>query len=193
MTRHLKSPWSLYSISLHLTLLTKRSWSWPWMTYSDPFCSMSTGPPNPEIYLHVFQNFTMKIHGQWRTWGQSSRSHCWLSNQLIYFLFVSHQSAMPFLRCSDLQIWPWKYKGKVMAKAKIDGYNWGLVFNRYIHFSFCGDRIIMCWDIANSIFDLENSRSTWWPRSNKTNGHIWGLEFNEYVCFLFLGDRIIFG
>ena len=30
----------------------------------------------------------------------SSRSHCWLSNQPTYFFFISHKSALPFLRYS---------------------------------------------------------------------------------------------
>ena len=32
-------------------------------------------------------------------------------------------------------------------------------FSRCVCFSFRGNRTIFCWDIANSIFDLENSRS----------------------------------
>ena len=43
--QHLKSPPSLSGRSLHLTLLTKGSQSWSWMTYSHPFCSMSISPP----------------------------------------------------------------------------------------------------------------------------------------------------
>ena len=34
-------------------------------------------------------------------------------------------------------------KVKVMAKVKIDGYIWGLVFNQYFHFSFSGNRTIL--------------------------------------------------
>ena len=57
--RHLKSPWALSGSSLHLILVTKRSRSWSWMT---PDCSLSIGPPIPEIGL--FQNLTLKIQGQ---------------------------------------------------------------------------------------------------------------------------------
>ena len=46
-----------------------------------------------------------------------------------------------------------------MAKVKPDGHIWALVFNRYVCFSFRGNRTIFVWDIANSIFDLEKSRS----------------------------------
>ena len=43
--QQLKSLPSLSHRSLHLTLVTKRSRSWSWMTYSHPLCSMSIGPP----------------------------------------------------------------------------------------------------------------------------------------------------
>ena len=41
--RQLKSPRSLSRRSIHLTLVTK--WSWSWMTYCHPLCAMSIGPP----------------------------------------------------------------------------------------------------------------------------------------------------
>ena len=53
-----------------------------------------------------------------------------------------------------------------MAKVKPIGHIWGLEFNRYVCFSFSGNRTTFGWDIANSIFDLENSRSRSWPRSH---------------------------
>ena len=43
-----------------------------------------------------------------------------------------------------------------MAKVKPDGHIWALDFNRYVCFSFRGNRTFFGWDIANSIFDLEN-------------------------------------
>ena len=52
-----------------------------------------------------------------------------------------------------------------MAKAKADGHIWGLEINRYACFSFCGNRTIFGWDIANSMLDLDNSKSRSWPRS----------------------------
>ena len=45
------------------------------------------------------------------------------------------------------------------------GHILGLEFNRYVCFSFRGNQTIYSWDIANSIFALENSRSMSWPRS----------------------------
>ena len=79
---------------------------------------------------------------------------------------------------------------KVMAKVKPIGHIWVLEFNRYICFSFLGNRTTFGWDIANSIFDLENSRSRSCPRSNPM---VTGLEINRYVCFSFCGNRTIFG
>ena len=90
------------------------------------------------------------------------------------------------LRYSYTKIWPWKLMVKVMCvvksqghvwpskvkvmvmfmvKFKPIGHIWGLEFNRYVCFSFRGNRTTFGWDIGNSIFDLENSRSMSWPRS----------------------------
>ena len=71
-----------------------------------------------------------------------------------------------WLRYSKFHGWPWKFKGKFMAKVKPDGHIWGLKFNQYACFSFHGNRTIFGWDIVNSIFDLENSKSKSCPRSN---------------------------
>ena len=57
-------------------------------------------------------------------------------------------------------------KVKVMVKVKPIGHIRGLGFNLYVCFSFRGNRTTFDWDIANSIFDLKNSRSKSWPRSN---------------------------
>ena len=93
--------------------------------------------------------------------------HIWgLGVQSICLLFVLWQSDHFWLRYSKFYIWPWKFKVKVIAKVKPDGHIWALEFNRYVCFSFCGNRTIFGWDIANSIFDLENSRSRSWPSSN---------------------------
>ena len=72
-------------------------------------------------------------------------------------LFVSWQSDRFWLRYSQFDIWPWKFKVKVMAKVKPDGPIRSLEFSRCVCFSFRGNRIVFGWDIANSIFDLENS------------------------------------
>ena len=96
-----------------------------------------------------------------------SDGHIWgLGIQSISLLFVSWQSDHFWLRYSKFYIWPWKFRVKVMAKVKTDGHIWALESNRYVCFSFCGNRTIYGWDIANSIFDLEKSRSRSSPRSN---------------------------
>ena len=86
--------------------------------------------------------------------------HIWgLGVQSICLLFAPWQSAHFWLRYSKFHIWPWKFKVKVMTNVKPDGHFWALEFNRYVCCSFRGNRTIFGWDIANSIFDLEKSRS----------------------------------
>ena len=136
-----------------------------------PLCNVNQ-PSHSEIQL--FQNLTMKIHGQGHVCGQRSRltfkiqrSRLWSrSNPLVTFgvqsislLFVSWQSDHFWLRYSNFYIRPWKFKVKVMAKVKPDGHIWALEFNRYVCFSFCGNQTIFGWDIVNSIFDFQKSRS----------------------------------
>ena len=55
----------------------------------------------------------------------------------------------------------------VMAKVKADGHIWSLKFHRSVCFSFRGNWTIFGWDIANSIFDLEKSRSRSQRKSTK--------------------------
>ena len=109
------------------------------------------------------------------------------SNQVIY---MSGPTIVPKMK--EIQKVVQKFKVKVMAKVKPDGHIWALEFNQYVCFSFRGNRTTFGWDIGNSIFDLENSRSKSWPRSNLmvTFG---ALELNRYVCFSFRGNRTIFG
>ena len=86
--------------------------------------------------------------------------HIWALefNWYVCFSFL-WQSYHFWLRYCKFCIWPWKFKVKVMAKVKPNGHIWALEFNRYVCFSFRGNRSIFGWDIANSIFDLEKSRS----------------------------------
>ena len=97
-----------------------------------PLCNVNQ-PSHSDILL--FQNLTMKIHGQGHVWSKVKVT-------------------------SDLQ------NSKIKVKVKPIGHIWGLEFSRYVCFSFRGNRTTFGWDIANSIFDLENSRSRSWPRSN---------------------------
>ena len=112
------------------------------------------------------------------TWPCSPNGHSHGHEWSTSISFVQCQSALPFWDNS----YPWSKpcvwskvkvtfdlensKVKVMAKVKSEGHIWGLEFNRYVCFSFHGNWTLFGWGIANSIFDLENSRSTSWPRTN---------------------------
>ena len=108
-----------------------------------------------------------KFKGQGYGQGQTHWSHLRPGVQSICLLFVLWQSDHFWLRYSKFYIWPWKFKVKVMAKVKPDGHIWALEFNGYVCFSFRGNRTIFGGDIANSIFDLEKSRSRSRSRSPK--------------------------
>ena len=177
--RQLKSPRSLSGRYIHLTLVTKWSWSWSWMTYCHTLCAMSIGPPILRYsYFKIWPWKSMVkvmcvVKGQGHVWpwkfkgqGQTHWSHLRPGGQSICLLFVSWQSDHFWLRYSKFHIWPWKFKVKVMAKVKADGHIWALEFNRYLCLSFRGNRTIFGWVIANSIFDLEKSRSWSCSRSN---------------------------
>ena len=107
---------------------------------------------------------TLKSQGQCHGQGQILWSHLRLRVQSICLLLVSWQLDHFWLRYSEFHIWPWKFK--VMAKLKFHGHIWGSEFNQYVRFLFHGNRTLFGWDIANSIFDLEKSRSRSRPRSN---------------------------
>ena len=145
-------------------------------------CAMSIGPPILRYsYLKIWPWNSMvkvmcavkgeghlwpsKFKGQGYGQGQTHWSHLKPGVQST-LLFVSWQSDQFWLRYRKFHIWPWKFKVKVIAKVKPGGHIWGLEFNRYVCFSFCGNRTSFGWDIANSIFDLGNSRSRSWLRSN---------------------------
>ena len=132
--RQLKSPQSLPGRSIHLTLVTK--WSWSWMTYCHLLCAMSISPP-------ILRYNYFKI---------------WPWKSMVKVIWVVKGQG---------QIWPSKFKVKVMAKVKPNGHIWALEFNQYVCFSFRGNRTIFGWDIANSIFDLEKSRSRSRQKSTK--------------------------
>ena len=134
-------------------------WSHPGHYLVDPY----TRPWSPNSQGHIWPwKFKCQGHSQ----GQTHWSHLRPGVQSICLLFVSFQSDHFWLRHSKFHIWPWKFKVKVMAKVKSDCRIWGLEFNRYVSFSFRGNRTLFTRDTANSIFDLENSRSRSWPRSN---------------------------
>ena len=78
-----------------------------------------------------------------------------------------------------------------MAKVKpVTGHIWGQEFHPYVCFSFRGNRSIFGWDMANSIFDLENSRSWSWSRpSPVVTFEAWS---SIHVCFWFHSNCTIF-
>ena len=155
------------------------------MTYCHPLCAMSIGPPILWYsYIKIWPWKSMVkvmcvVKGQGHIWpsklkgqgygqglSQTHWSHLRPGVQSICLLFVSCQSDLFWPRYSKFHIWPWKLKVKVVVKVKPDGHIWAIGFNRYVCFSFRGNRTIFGWDIANSIFDLEKSRSWSWSRSN---------------------------
>ena len=156
----LKSPQSLSGRSIHLTLVTKWSRSWSWMTYCHPLVQCLSALPFWDTAISKFDH-----ENPW------SSSCVWSKIKVTF----------------DLQ----NSKVKVMVKVKPIDHIWGLQFNRYVCFSFRGSRTIFGWDIANSIIDLQNSRSRLWPRSNLI------VKFEAFssidVCFLLGGNRTIFG
>ena len=160
----------------HLTFKIQRSRLWsrsnPLVTFEawssinmSAFRFVAIGPLLAEIQEIPY--LTLKIHGQGHGQGQTRWSHLSPKVQSICLLFVLRQSDHFWLRYSEFYIWPWKFKVKVMAKVKPDGHIWALEFNRYVCFSFRGNRTIFGWDIANSIFDLEKSRSRSRRKSTK--------------------------
>ena len=171
-----------------------------------PLCNVNR-PSHSEIQL--FQNLTMKIHGQGHVCGQRSRSlltfkiqfygqaqthwpHLRPGVESICLLFVSWQSDHFWLTYRKFHIWPWKFKVKVMAKIKPDGHIWGFAVQ-----SIC--LLFISWQSWH--FWLRYSKFYFWPWKFKVKvmakvkayGHIWALEFNRYVCFSFRGNRTIFG
>ena len=100
------------------------SYTWPWSW-------------NGQDHIWPWK-FNYQGHGQRQThcqiWGLEFKSMC--------LLFVSWQSDHFWQRYSQFHIWPWKFKVTVMAKVKPDGHIWGLEINRYVCFSFRGNRTI---------------------------------------------------
>ena len=133
-------------------------WSHPGHYLVDPY----TWPWSSNVQNHIWPwKFKCQCRGQ----GQTHCSHLRPGVQSICLPFVSWHSDFG-LRYSKFHIWPWKLKVNVMIKVKSDGHIWGIEFNRYVCVSFRGNRTIFSRDIGNSIFDLDNSRSRSWLRSN---------------------------
>ena len=135
------------------------------------------------------QNSNIKVMAKVKPIG-----HIWgLESKSICLLLVSWQLGHFWLRYIKIHISPWKFKVKVTAKVKSDGNFLGQEFNRCVCFLFCGNRTIFGSDIANSTFDLENSRSRSWPRSKPM------VTFEAYssvdvfaFCFVEIGPCLLF-
>ena len=137
--RHLQSPWSLSVRSLHLIMVTKWSRS----------------------------QLTLKIQTS-RSWPRLNPLVTFESCSSIDMFAFCFMPIGPFLvQIQQIPYLTLKFKVKVMAKVKSDGHIWGLKFNRCVCFSFRGNRAIFGWDIANSIFELEKSRSRYRPKLTK--------------------------
>ena len=122
-----------------------------WTSYhSHPFGSMSNGPPIPEI--QHFQSLTLKIQGQ----GHSSRSQSRNNTLSTLIPFVPCQSPVTFLGYSYFKIWHWKFKVKVISKAKVESHNVGPTFSRLTSISFHVNRASHSWVATFSKFVLEN-------------------------------------
>ena len=185
-------------------------YTWPWSPNGHghghdllppPLCNVNR-PSHSEIQL--FQNFTMKIHGQGHVCSQRSRSgltfkiqrsRLWSkSNPLVTFeawssticlLFVLWQSHHFWLRYRKFRIWPWKSRSRSWQRSNLMVTFEALELNQYVCFSFRGNRTIFGSDIANSIFDLENSGSRSWPRSNP----FLSPRFQS-ICLLYISVKV---
>ena len=74
--------------------------------------------------------------------------------------------AWPWSPNNQDHIWPWKFKCQGHGQGQT---HWSHLMHgvqSIFCFSFRSNRTTFRWDIANSTFDFENSRSRWWPRSN---------------------------
>ena len=110
----------------HFWLRYRKFHIWPWK-----FKNKVMAKVKPNFWLR-YSKFYIWLHGQ----GQTRWSHLSPKVQSICLLFVSWQSDHFWLRYNKFYIWPWKFKVKVMAKVKPNGYTWALEFNRYICFRF---------------------------------------------------------
>ena len=184
-------PRSLSGRSIHLTLITKWSWSWSWMTYCHPLCAMSIGPPILRYsYFKIWPWKSMVkvmcvVQGQ--IWPSKFKGQGYGQGQSIFLLFFSWKSDHFWLRYRKFHIWPSKFKVKVLAKVKPDGYIWGLGVQ-----SIC--LLFVSWQSDH--FWLGYGKFYIWPWKFKVKVmakvkpylHIWALEFNPYVCFSFCGN-----
>ena len=180
MSRRHADNWSHPAVTIWHWSPNGHGHEWPTAT---PLCNVNR-PSHSEIQL--FQNLTMKIHGQGHVCGHKSkprltfkiqRSRLWSrSNPLFTFEAWNSIDMLAFSFRGNRTTFGWFIGNSIFDLENSRSRSWprsnlmatfeALGFNRYVCFSFRGNRTIFGWDIANSIFDLENSRSRSWPRSN---------------------------
>ena len=109
----------------------------------------------------------------------------WLTS---FSLFISCQSAPPFLRYSKIRLWPWNSKVKVMGVVKEQCHTVSPVSYQLTSFSFHIDQTNNSWDTAISKFDLETSKVKVMSEV-KGQGHILYPVSNRCTSFSFHINR----
>ena len=84
--------------------------------------------------MTFFHKLTLKIKGQGRGWGHSSKSQCGSNILSTHIPFVPCRSGIPFLSYDFFTIWPWKSRVKVMDEANVQSHNAGLTSYRLTSF-----------------------------------------------------------
>ena len=145
---------------------------------SHPYRSKSIGHTIPVIWL--FQDWTLKIHGQGHRWGQISRSHGESNILSTHILFVQVNRPSHSWHTAILKF-HLENKVKVMGDTKVHGHVEGHIMvptsNRLQSTTllFHVNMLSHSWDMAISKFDLENPRSrfkfkaTYWAQFLLTN------------------------
>ena len=154
-------------ICIIMHLFTLNQWQW-----CHNFCGVIL--KSYVILCHGFSliDLCTSKYSIWIPGSDSQFSQCDALNQynkekILQTIWSIHSTIIPKL---DQSMARRHLKSLSVASSHLTlqshGHIWGLEFNRYVCFSFRGNQTIFSWDIANSIFHLENSRSRSWPRSN---------------------------
>ena len=134
--------------------------------------------------IRLFQNLTLKIHGQGHGWGEPWKSQHGSNFLPTHISSIPCQSAVPFLRYDFFKIWPWRSKVKVMVEVKVESHKVGVTSYRLTSLLFHVNRPSHSWDTAFSKFDLENPRSRSWVREN-VKSHNMGPTFYRLTSLSF--------
>ena len=118
------------------------------------------------LEIWPFEYLTLKIqgqHGQGHSQGQNWQPDLRPSIKSLCSFLILRQPEHFFLTNSKFNIWPWKFKVKVMAKVKMKATLQmdyiTLYYIYYIQWIYCylfhGNQAIFSGNIASSIFDHE--------------------------------------